>query len=131
MIRAFLLSLLLAAFAWGIPITEDPSFKSIFAQKQNADRTVLMMYTAQTCPQCAYMKQKVFKAPEVKEYLDKHFVVLEKDVNRDDLPEGFDYFGIPTIFFVDRNGVQIGTFIGSARAEPFLETLRGIVKESE
>lgn len=129
MLKTFLLFSLLAAIASGMQITDDASFQSVYAERQNEEKIVLLLYTAESCPQCAYMKQKVFKEREVKRFMDAHFVVLEKDVSKDELPGGFDYFGIPTIFFVDRNGMRIGTFIGSSRAQPFLETLQKIVKE--
>jgi thioredoxin-related protein len=131
MVKIFLLSFLLAGIASGMQITDDPSFKSIYEQKRNGNKIVLMLYTAKSCPQCAYMKQKVFKVDDVMAFMEEHFVVLEKDVHQDDLPSGFEYFGIPTMFFIDRDGAQIGTFIGSSRAEPFLEELRKIVKEKQ
>lgn len=110
-------------------ISDDPSFKSIYSKKQNNDKILLMIYTAKTCPQCAYMKQKVFKQKDVKKFMDKHFVVLQKDINKDDLPKGFDYIGIPTMFFIDKNGNQVGKFVGSSRAKPFLKSLKSIAGE--
>lgn len=107
-------------------ISEDPSFQSIYSKKLNNDKILLMIYTAKTCPQCAYMKKKVFKEKEVHEFMDKHFVVLEKDINKDDLPKGFEYIGIPTMFFIDKNGRQVGKFVGSSRAKPFLKTLEAV-----
>jgi len=125
------LILLLATSAFGITIEDDPTFKKIFEKGQNSDKLVLMMYSAESCPQCAYMKEKVFKDSNVHAFLQKHFVVLEKDVHRDDLPSSFDYFGIPTIFFVDKDGKMRGKFVGSSRAAPFLKELEQIVQEAE
>ena len=97
-------------------ITEDKGFLNVFAQKENASKILLMIYTAKSCPQCAYMKQKVFQDAEVKAYMEQYFVVMEKDIHQDDLPDGYEYFGIPTMFFIDRNGKQVGKVIGSSRA---------------
>jgi len=113
----------------GGQITEDRSFQTVYADPQNSDKLILMIYTAKSCPQCAYMKQKVFTDEKVKAFMTKHFVVLEKDINTDDLPKGFEYFGIPTMFFVNKNGKEVEKFIGSSRAEPFLETLQTIARE--
>lgn len=112
------------------PITNDMKFQSIYSKIENSDKLILMIYTAKSCPQCAYMKEKVFKDKEVKRFMEKHFVVLEKDINKDDLPDGFEYFGIPTMFFIDKEGNQIDKFIGSSRAKPFLGTLKKIVQEN-
>ncbi len=127
----FLLVLLLAVSAFGIAIEDDPAFKKIYQLDQNSGKLVLMIYSAQSCPQCAYMKEKVFKEQHVQVFLKKHFVVLEKDVHKDDLPSGFDYFGIPTIFFVDREGRSRGKFVGSSRAAPFLQELKQVVQKAE
>jgi thioredoxin-related protein len=124
--RLIVMPLLTLSFLHGGEITDDDGFKALYAPKENRSKTLVMMYSAKSCPQCAYMKQKVFQDPEVKAYMERHFVVLEKDINYDDLPEGFDYFGIPTMFFIDQNGRQIAKVIGSSRAESFLKTLKNI-----
>ena len=130
MIKIFFLFILTISSICAIQITQDLSFQNIYKDNQNNDKLVLMLYSAKTCPQCAYMKQKVFKNIEVKKFMDKQFVILEKDVNRDDLPQGFDYFGIPTMFFVNKEGNQVGKIIGSSRAKPFLQQIQNIVKEN-
>ena len=107
-------------------IIQDKGFQSIVAQKANDSKILLMIYTAKSCPQCAYMKQKVFQDAEVKAYMDRYFVVLEKDIHQDELPDGFGYFGIPTMFFIDREGKEIGKVIGSSRPGTFLKTLETI-----
>ena len=123
------LILLLSSYLFAMSINEDPAFKAIYNKERNSDKILLMMYSTESCPQCSYMKLKVFKDPKVAMFLNKHFVVLEKDVQKENLAEGFDYFGIPTIFFVDENGTQHGKFIGSARAKPFLQELEKVVQE--
>jgi len=107
-------------------ISQDKGFQRVYAQKENASRILLMIYTAKSCPQCAYMKQKVFRDTEVKAYMDRYFVVMEKDIHNDELPDGFGYFGIPTIYFIDREGKQVGKVIGSSRPGAFLKTLETI-----
>ena len=131
MLQKLLLILLLAGAASGMTIEDDPAFKKIYQEEQNSDKLVLMMYSAHSCPQCAYMKEKVFQERNVQAFLKQHFVVLEKDVHRDDLPSGFDYFGIPTIFFVDREGRSIAKFVGSSRAVPFLQQLEQVIQKAE
>ena len=126
--KSLLCYFLIISYVFGMQIEDDPSFKLIYQQKQNSDKIVLMLYSAKTCPQCAYMKEKVFKDDEVKKFMDRNFVILEKDINKDDLPNNFEYFGIPTMFFIDKNGKQIAKIIGSLRAKSFLEQLKKVVK---
>jgi len=129
MIKTILLFLFSLNLLNAMQITDDIIFQNIYKQQQNSNKIVLMLYSAKTCPQCAYMKQKVFKNNEVKNFMNKHFILLEKDINKDDLPEGFDYFGIPTMFFVDKEGKQIAKIIGSSRSEAFLKQLKNIMEE--
>lgn len=121
------LFLSLLSFASSMQISDDPAFKKIYTEKQNNDKLTLMLYSAKTCPQCAYMKQKVFKDGKVNKYMKEHFIVLEKDINKDTLPEGFEYFGIPTMFFINNKGKQIGKIEGSSRANIFLKKLEKVI----
>jgi len=130
MIKIFFLFILMVSSICAMQITQDLSFQNVYKNNQNNKKLVLMLYSAKTCPQCAYMKQKVFKDIEVKKFMDKQFVILEKDVNKDDLPQGFDYFGIPTMFFINKEGNQVGKIIGSSRSKPFLQQIQNIVKEN-
>ena len=116
---------------YGISITEDKEFQKLITPKENQKKLVLMFYTTKTCPQCAYMKQKVFEERKVKQFMKEHFVIMYKDINRDELPNGFEYFGIPTMFFIDHNGKQVSKIVGSSRAEPFLAKLRSIQEKNK
>ena len=118
------LLLILVGFAFGFSIQNDAKFEEIYKTKSNKDKIVLMIYTAKSCPQCAYMKKKVFTQKNIKNFMDENFVVLEKDIDKDDLPENFEYIGIPTMFFVNSKGEQIDKFVGSARADEFWEVLK-------
>lgn len=114
------------AIAWAGTIQNDEAFKSAVASMGKTDKLVLMIYTADDCPECAYMKKKVFHDPKIEGYLNANYVILEKNVHRDKLPDGYDYFGIPTMFFIDKSGHKKETLIGSKRAPEFSKELRRI-----
>lgn len=104
-------------------------FNTLESALENAaehQKTVMMLYSTDSCPECAYMKQKVFPQSDVKAYLDAHFVIVEKDVIKDDPPAGYEHFGIPTFFFVDASGKKLETFVGGARHNEFLELLQSV-----
>ncbi len=118
--------MILASGLWGGTIQNDGAFKSAVASMGKTDKLVLMIYTAEDCPECAYMKKKVFHDPKVEGYLNANYVIVEKNVHRDKLPDGYDYFGIPTMFFIDKNGHKKETLVGSQRGESFAKELRRI-----
>ncbi len=72
------------------------------------------------------MKNVVFKNKEVSKYIQKHFIVVGLDIQKDKLPKGFDYVGIPTFFFIQNNTKLIGKIIGGDRADRFFKKLKSI-----
>jgi len=90
------------------------------------NKLVLLIYTTDDCPECAYMKTKVFHDKTVEPYMSQNFVVIEKNVHKSKLPDGYDFFGIPTMFFIDKAGNKKETIVGSKRAQPFLRELHRI-----
>lgn len=85
-----------------------------------------MIYSATWCPECNYMKEVVFKDQKVVDYIEKHFVVLSLNIQKDRLPKGFDYPGIPTFFILDQHGRERGKIIGGSKAGKFLQKLKAI-----
>lgn len=126
MFRIMLVASIAVLTLWGGTIQNDEQFKTAVKSMGAENKLVLMIYTTDECPECAYMKQKVFHDPAIEPYLMSHFVVIEKNVHKSKLPEGFDFFGIPTMFFIDKTGNKKETIIGSKRVEPFLSELHRI-----
>ena len=126
MIKLIFLIAALTSFLHAASIQSDKEFQQAVGKIAEEEKLVLMIYTADDCPECAYMKQKVFHDKSVEPFLNSHFVVMEKNVHRSSLPDGYDYFGIPTMFFIDKAGVKKETLVGSKRPKPFLEALHSI-----
>jgi thioredoxin-related protein len=126
MLKLFFLSCAAVLTLFGGTIQNDDQFKQAVLQMGKENKIVLMIYTTEDCPECAYMKSKVFHDKAVELYMKRHFVVIEKNVHRAKLPEGYDFFGIPTMFFIDKEGNKKETIVGSKRPEPFLGELRRI-----
>jgi thiol:disulfide interchange protein len=94
------------------------------ANKQNKE--VMMMYSAVWCPECNYMKDIVFKDEKVLDYIQKHYVVLALDIQKDTLPEGFKYIGIPTFFFLNKDAKEKNQIIGGSKVNIFLQKLKAL-----
>ena len=109
-----------------VSIQNDEQFKTAVASMASDNKLVLMIYTTDDCPECAYMKTKVFHDKTVEPYLSQNFVVIEKNVHKSKLPDGYDFFGIPTMFFIDKTGTKKETIVGSKRPRDFLSELHRI-----
>jgi len=126
MIKPIILAFITTSSLWAGTIQDDKQFRDAVASMDKADKLVLMIYTTDDCPECAYMKQKVFHDKIVEPYMRRNFVVIEKNVHNDELPDGYDYFGIPTMFFINKLGNKKGTIIGSKRSQAFLNEITHI-----
>lgn len=124
--KLFLMIAILTAYLYAGSIQNDREFQQAVETMGHEKKLVLMIYTTADCPECAYMKQKVFHDKVIEPYLNRHFVVIEKNIHTSKLPDGFDYFGIPTMFFIDKAGNKKETIVGSKRPKLFVSELRRI-----
>ena len=67
-----------------------------------------------------------FNKSKLNTYLKKNFILLDLNIDKDKLPKGFKYVGIPTFFILDTKFKKIGKIEGGDRSEKFLERLREI-----
>ena len=122
---------LILIFALGISLIAsdlqfEHDFNTALQKAKNEKKEVMMMYSAPWCPECNYMKEVVFKNKEVSEYIQKHFIVLSLDVQKDTLPDGFNFPGIPAFFFLDENAKEKNKIIGGDKADKFLKSLKAL-----
>jgi len=104
----------------------EHEFNEALQKAKQMDKEIMMMYSAVWCPECNYMKDVVFKDKEVVDYLQDRYIILTLDIQKDKLPDGFDYTGIPTFFFIDKNGKQKHKIIGGNKASKFLKQLKAL-----
>jgi thiol:disulfide interchange protein len=104
----------------------EHNFKKALQMAKAQNKEVMMMYSAVWCPECNYMKNIVFKDKKVNAYIQKHFIVLSKDIEKDKLPSGFKYVGIPTFFFIDKSAKEKDRIVGGDRADKFFKKLKAL-----
>ena len=104
----------------------EHNFDKALQKAKSQNKEVMMIYTAVWCPECNYMKDVVFNNREVHNYLEKHFILLSLDVQKDKLPDGFKYMGIPTFFLIGKDTKERAKIIGGAKANKFLKKLKAL-----
>jgi len=122
LILLFVSALVLFANGLGFEHNFDKALQK--AKEQNKE--VMMMYSAVWCPECNYMKEVVFKNKKVSTYMEERFIILSLDIQKDNLPKGFKYPGIPVFFFLDKNAKEKNKIIGGSKADIFLQKLKAI-----
>jgi thioredoxin-related protein len=117
---------LLCSFLVANQLNFETNYLNALKKAKQQNKKVMMIYSAKWCPECEYMKDVVFKEDKVFDYIQKYFIVLSLDIDKDKLPEGFNYVGIPTFFFIDKNAKEIDRIVGGDKADKFLNSLKEI-----
>jgi len=94
------------------------------AKKENKPM-MIMIHTA-GCPECKYMEEVVFKDEETNKFLRENFVAIAVDFKTDKYPKKFIHFGVPHIYFTDKEGNVIDQQIGGSRGDKFLKKLQAV-----
>ena len=111
---------------FGGQLSYEHSYKAAVQKASKEKKKLMMIYSAPWCPECSYMKDVAFNKPQLNRYLQNNFVLLDLNVDKDDLPKGFDYVGIPTFFILDSSGKRVGKLVGGDKSLKFLERLKVI-----
>ena len=84
----FFLFVIFGSLLYAGAIQSDKEFQQAVEKMGKENKLVLMIYSTEDCPECAYMKQKVFYDKAVEPYLTRNFVVIEKNIHKSKLPDG-------------------------------------------
>jgi thioredoxin-related protein len=131
--RLALLLLLLVTFVSANELKTIYSYQNALYKAKKADKLVMVMMSYSGCPLCNYMKDIVMERPQVLEYLNEHFFVVIKDLQKDHYPERFSVIDSPTFFFIDpkTEADVIPKRSGGFRPDAFLALLKKAAGEEE
>ena len=124
--KIMLLITVLFSFAVANQLTTVYSYQNAVYKAKKADKLVLVMMSYKGCPVCNYMKDIVFERPNVLDYLNEHYFVVIKDIEKGHYPQRFSAVDSPTFFFVDpKTGEErIEKKVGGFKPETFLSFLK-------
>lgn len=91
------------------------------AKKQ--DKIVMLMLGRSTCNVCGYMSTVVFKDKNVIEEFKKKFLAVYIELDFEEAPDNFEFFGTPTFYFLDKDKKVLERIDGGKRTPSFIETL--------
>jgi hypothetical protein len=106
----------------GIAWTKSDRLAPVLEQAQKLKKPVFLEFFATWCGPCKVMDREVFSKPEVYEYLNQHFISYHVDV---DAPSGkpiseiYEVTGMPSVVFVDPQGVVLERELGLITANRF------------
>lgn len=94
------------------------------AKKEN--KKVFIDFYTVWCGPCNVMTQNVFPQKKVGDFLNKHFVCIKLNAEKEgfNLAKQFMVTGFPTFIGVDRDGKELFRKIGSADADEFITIIK-------
>ena len=98
---------------------------SKIAKKQK--KIIMIRGVLPFCKWCIKMDREVMVEPEIREFIDKSFVVVKTNVITEKLPLGMKSLGTPSFYFIKSDGKTIiDQLNGYGNKEEFLELLKSI-----
>jgi len=94
------------------------------AKKEN--REIYLFIGADNCRFCKNFKEKTLSKKDVKDKLDKDFIVVYLSRDEDLIPEEFEARGVPRHYFIKPNGELDDEDIGFIAPDMFLKLLNEI-----
>ncbi len=102
------------------------SYEKVFEKAQEENKLVMVMISQEGCDACWFMNEIIFKNKDVTQEMTKGFVSAYFDLAEDFAPEELEYFGTPTIYFLDAKGEQIDHFVGARNVKDFTEFIHKV-----
>jgi len=91
----------------------------------------MLKLISKRCHFCKEMDKRVMADKKVIETLNRDFISVSLDVNRDKLPLGLKKSVTPTFAFVNMRGELFSVFHGAWNRDDFLDLLKYIKKKSK
>lgn len=109
---------------------------SLFAQVQwheydkaveaKNSKIIMVMLGRESCPACAYMNDVVFSDVKIQNELNKNFLPVHVDVDKDFVPDGLTYIGTPTFYFLTHTEKVLLKTQGAYNVKDFLDILEKV-----
>jgi len=107
---------------------EFVGYQKALERAKKEEKLILIKLTREHCHFCKKMDREVFTESEVREALNKDFIVVEIDIGKEELPLGLKKGMTPTFIFVNNKEKILGKIPGSWTKEDFLEILKEAIK---
>lgn len=105
------------------------------SQAANADKPMLVLFTAAWCGPCQQLKRNAFADTHTAEFIERHTVPVKIDMTRTTdqnapIAEAFGVTGFPTMVLADATGQPISRLVGAVSAEQVITWLNNYTNQS-
>ncbi|MBR9975808.1 MAG: thioredoxin fold domain-containing protein [Bacteroidetes bacterium] len=117
------------------PRTETPMFfegswEDAFEAARAEDKLVYVDFQTEWCGPCRQMEEEVYPDPDVRQFLDSHFVAISIDAEKGEgrrLAFRYRVRAYPTHLFFDHDGKLVARFVGGMSKDYFLDAVRASI----
>jgi thioredoxin-related protein len=88
------------------------NYGEAFTVAKSENKAVFILFTTKYCRWCTKLKETTLKNPELKNRLEKEFVVLFLDRDKDNYPSKYKVRGVPAVFMTDKNEEIFTSMVG-------------------
>ncbi len=135
-IKRILLSFVMLAAIAGLCTTATAEginwykYDAGMAKASSEGKKIYINFHADWCYYCKVMKKTTFKDATVAEYLNKNFISIRVDTEKEKkLAREFNIRGLPANWFLEPNGEKIGLKSGYLKPNQLLQNLKFIYDE--
>lgn len=99
------------------------SYKTAIENAKKENKPVFVMLYADWCPHCSQMKKEVFSDPKVMDFLNKNYVCVWKNIEKEEgtvLKNKFKTTSLPAFLFLDSNETLLYALKGELKTPEFL-----------
>ena len=114
----------LVANAQQISFVKNCSWEDLKARAQKEDKPIFVDVYTSWCGPCKKMAATVFKDPKVVEYMDKHYISIQLDAEKEKSHGFFSKYhasAYPSFYWLDKDGQLLSTLTGVMPTESFLK----------
>ncbi len=98
------------------------SYKDALVKAKNENKSIFIMLYATWCPHCNVMKATVFSDADVIDFLNKNYVCVWADIDKEEgtkLKDKFQTRGLPAFLFLDNNETLLYSIAGEMKTQGF------------
>ena len=94
-------------------------------------KKIFLHFWAEWCKYCAKMAKVTFKDPKVITYLNKNFISIKIDIEKEHkITSNYNIIGLPVTWFISENGEEISDLPGYVPPEKLIDILKYVHTDS-
>jgi thioredoxin-related protein len=88
------------------------NYNEAFSLAKAENKAVFILFSTEYCRWCTKLKKTTLKDSELKSRLEKEFIVLFLDRDKDDYPSKYKVKGVPAVYMTDKNEEIFTSLVG-------------------